>query len=258
METRTYTELRRYVENIYTYKDKQFLRRCAFKNDEGQIHVYKSTPTELPIIYGEGTRNEHKIELRVPGRLTYKDRITGDITADIQRHDIRIRIRNKRMNDFETPKHTDIVKDLYNKISEWEDPNQRKKAYRCYAMVLQNIYYDLHPYKRLINREEYYYNQEYKGFSLPELITFIKWCTLQEDINFSPNNSYGKDDWGKDLLFARYFEGLFAGLKQDDNLLNHVLERTNNHGQGKPVLMDKRVYQGTLATRFELEDIWGL
>ncbi|HZG70712.1 MAG TPA: hypothetical protein VEY51_04170 [Chondromyces sp.] len=255
MEKRTYAELKRYVEDIYTSKDKKSLRRCAFINAQGQIHVYKSAPAELPIVYGEGTLNEHKIELRVPGRLTYKDRITGEITADIQRYDIRIRLKNNRMRDFGTPRHTETVEDLYNKVASVENGEIRKRTYKALVIILQNIYFDFNPLKRLDMKEEDKYRKAYDGFSLPELITFIKWCTLQEDINYPSNNDYGKDDWGKDLLFARYFEGLFAGLKQDNDLLKQVLIRTNNHGQEKPPLMDKRIYHGTLATRFDLEEI---
>ncbi|WP_312471216.1 hypothetical protein [Neobacillus sp.] len=258
METRTYFELRRFVENLYNSKDNQSLKRYSFKNKEGQIHIYKNTPTELPIVYGEGTLNEHSIELRVPGRLTFKHRITGDITDDIQRFDIRIRLKNKRWNEFITPKHTEIVEDLFNKIASVQNEDTRKKTYNALATILQNIYFDLYPFKRLNMKEEDKYQKEYKGFSLPELVTFIKWCTLQEDINFPSNNNYGKDDWGKDLLFARYYEAINAGLYQDSRLLKQILVRTNNHGQDKPALMDKRIYQGTLATRFDLENVWDL
>jgi hypothetical protein len=253
MESRTYAELGRYVEYLYNSKNKNLLRRRAFKNNEGNIYIYRNAPAELPIYYGQGTLNEHSIELRIPGRLTYKHRITGDITDDIQRYDIRIRIKNKRMIDFITPRHTEIIEDLYSKIAVVQDTNQRKWAYSTLATILQNIYFDNHLFNRLDMKEEDLYHKKYTGFSLPELITFIKWCTLQEDINYPSNNNYGRDDWGKDLLFARYFEAIYAGLYQNSELLKLVLERTNNHGQDKPTLFDKRIYQGTLVTRFVLE-----
>lgn len=254
METRSYGELRNYVENLYATKDKITLRRHAFKNAQGEIHVYRNTPAEVPLVYGKGTYNEHLIELRVPGRITFRDRVTRDITDEIQTFDIRIRIKNNRMLDFEVPTHIKIVQDLYNKIANYNDEFQRKQVYSFYAVILQSLYFDLHPLRRLNTTEEQEYQMQHYGFSTVELVSFIKWCTLQEDINYSPNNLI-RDDWGKDLLFGRYFEAIYAGLYQNINLINDVQTRTKNHGQQKPPLWNKQIYQGTLSTRFALEEV---
>ncbi|UXH46432.1 hypothetical protein N5C46_10435 [Rossellomorea vietnamensis] len=254
MEIRNYFELKKYVENLYAMKDKTSLRKCAFKNRKGEIFVLTDTPAELPIVYGKGTINEHCIELRVPGRLTYKHRLTRDITDDIQRFDIRIRLKRSSSNNYSTPKHEEIVEDLYNKVASIYD-SKRRGAYEFLAIILQNLYFDFPPLKRLNFNEEELYISTYSGYGLPEIVSFIKWCTLQEDLNYPPSNNYGKDDWGKDLLFARYFEALYAGLYQNQELLKEVVNRTNNHNSVKPNLWDKKIYQGTLATRFNLENV---
>lgn len=257
METRSFCELNNYVKDLYESKDKAFLRSCAYKIiEEGKVKIFinDNMPAETPIIYGKGTNNEHEIELRVPGRLTYRNRLTRDITDQIQTYDFRIRIKNKRKNYFHPPKHVEIIDDLYKKVA-FQEETLRKNNYISLAKILQNLYFDMHPFYRINTTEEEQYRILRNGFSLPELVTFIKWCGIEEDINYPSNNKWGKDDWGKDLLFARYFEAIYAGFHQDTYKLQEIKTRTKNKGGPKPELWDRKIYQGTLATRFDLEEI---
>lgn len=54
--------------------------------------------------------------------------------------------------------------------------------------------------------------------SLVEIITFIKWCSAQEELNYN-----GDGAWGKDLSFARYFEAIYYGQYKNEDGLKKVL-----------------------------------
>ena len=147
---------------------------------------------------------------------------------------------------YRTPTHVEIVKDLYDKISNVENLEHRQITYNTIASMLGNIYLNRDVmYGITVTNEQIEWNKNWSpGYSIAELVSFIKWCAAQEELNY---NKPG--DWGKDLSFARYFEALWAGLYRNEALLKSIKRNTNNHGKGKPKLMEPSIYGNLLVHR---------
>jgi hypothetical protein len=60
----------------------------------------------------------------------------------------------------------------------------------------------------------------------------IYWLTLQEDINYPPPHYAGRK-----LPFQRFYEAVLSKLFGLISL-QQVISRTNNHGRGRPTLLD--------------------
>lgn len=74
-----------------------------------------------------------------------------------------------------------------------------------------------------LNSQNTFFNSEYKNL--------LFWLTLQEDLNY-PMDRYQ----GRKLPFQRYYEAILAKLGYYS--LNFIIERTNNHGGGRPNLLN--------------------
>lgn len=212
METRNYTDLEYEINRFYNnYTIENLRNHVSYRY--GDITV--NNPYTKTFTYDSGTNYEHKIEISIPGKKAFVDR-RGKLTNFKNSNDIKIIVIEKSGNK-KTLTHEDIVRDLYTKI----DGNYKKYIwYRDFLKALYSNY--------SINQFDWkhsIYEVESKGYDLPLLVSFLRWCGTQEDINYSTG-------WGKDLSFSRNFEVIYAGYLENKKLLNDICERANT--QGKP------------------------
>lgn len=107
------------------------------------------------------------------------------------------------------PKHTDIVLEFYNLAN---DTN--------HDIIIEALN-DL--YQNGLNSTHHFFSQEQKEL--------LYWITLQEEINY-PQPKFS----GRKLPFQRFYEGVLAKLGHIE--LEVVIQRTNNHGVGRPKLLN--------------------
>lgn len=245
METRTIEELTRdIIERYSRYNLDDLLENVYYWNKINDVRVKNDAPVEPLIYYCRGCYNEHAIELRIPGYFTFRDRETKRKVNTIQTYDVRIRLFKN--GEYKTPTHVEIVEDLYDKLSGIDSPSLRKNRYDVIKAILKNIYLNRDVmYGITLTNEQIECNSNWSpGYSIAELVSFIKWCAAQEELNYNKPT-----DWGKDLSFSRYFEALWAGFTRDTVLLNSIKRNTNNHGSGKPELMESSIYGNLLNHR---------
>ena len=246
LEKRKIEELKQVIIRLYAERGVENLLKYISLRGDGWHKVSSEAPAETPITYCSGKENEHNIEIRIPGIRTFlKEK--GSIEKNICSYDFRICLSNNKNNKGLTPiKHTDIVKYLYEIVARIENPKQRGKKYEELKQILTNVYNDneifQYPFNEIIE-----YGKKYEGnLSLVEIITFIKWCSAQEELNFSGNRA-----WGKDLSFARYFEAIYYAQFKNENGLKKVLKNTENKEKGIPSLhKNPEIYGGCLNHRY--------
>lgn len=245
MERRTIEELKQDIINRYSKYSSEYLFDKVYYCEKSNCVKHKNNiPTEPLIPYCEGGLNAHAIELTIPGKLTFQDKRTKNLLQSIQSYDVKINLMKN--NVTKTPTHVDIVKDLYEKISSVEDKQRQTVRYHTIGNMLVNIHSNVDVMTGIsVTNEQREYNCNWgTGYSIAELVSFIKWCAAQEDLNYNqPGN------WGKDLSFARYFEALWAGFYRDVDLLELIKKRTRNHGRDKPILWDAHIYGNVLNHR---------
>ena len=106
------------------------------------------------------------------------------------------------------PKHTDIVKEIY----EYTNP----KNFKDVVEFLDDVYTNgLNATSTVLPRA---------------YVEKLFWITLQEEINY-PQPTYK----GRKLPFQRFYEGALASIVKKLHI-NKVFQRTNNHGVSAPVL----------------------
>lgn len=121
----------------------------------------------------------------------------------------------KKIGDYrltingKAPKHTSIVKGLYNLVT--------PVNFNDMADALDDLYLNGLRAKTEIFKQ-----------GAKEL---IYWITLQEEINY-PQPKY----FGRKLSYQRFYEGMLAKL--GICTLDYVISRTNNHGNPRPPLIN--------------------
>lgn len=246
LEKRTIEELKQVIIRLYEERGVEDLLKYVSLGENGWHKISLGAPVETPIIYCLGKENEHNIEIRIPGIRTFLKK-KGSIEKNICSYDFRIRLSNNKNNKNLTPKHTDIVKYLYEIVARSENQKERENKYSELKQILKNVYNDNEIFQSPFN-EIIEYEKEYEeNLSLVEIITFIKWCSAQEELNFGKNGA-----WGKDLSFARYFEAIYYAQYKNEECLKKVLNNTENKEKGIPPLhKNPEVYGRCLDHRYK-------
>lgn len=208
MELRSYEDLRQEIAMIY----QRF-------SDEELKNYYNNCYSEAPkfvYTYDSGENFNHTIIITIPGYKAFrkddKEKFYGHKIAN----DIKITIQDTQGRKNLT--HQEIINDLYNKINQSDD---RKAAYDICKSFLTFLYQE-----ETLNLNEFLHNfsHTFTGHSLCSLSSFIRWCAVQETINY-PNG------WGRDLCFARYFEALYAGFLGDEEMKNQIINCAKNRSR---------------------------
>lgn len=211
MESRNYTELERMVDSLYSiYKTEALREKVTIENNK-----IKALPLHSESIrYSIGADWEHEIKIIIPGKKTFQVR-GNKLSQTIQRNDIKIIVTEANAS-ISMLSHENIIRDLYRKV------NGDYRAYEDYRWLLKEVYLDNNLNET--NDIDIIYQWSVDGYKIPTLVSFLRWCGAQENINYH-------NRWGKDLNFARYFEAIYAGYKKSNEFLESVCKRANVKGE---------------------------
>lgn len=220
LEIRSYEDLKSLIREFYkTYSDSQL----RYFLDDKSV----SRPSLVIPYCSEKPLFSHILEITIPGKKTFEIR-KGCKSDFKQKNDIKITLITDNNKTVIT--HEEIIKELYKKVSSYEDESLRCEWYKFYRTMLTVLYDEksLNSKSWFMECETIYFTNIFGNYKIPVLISFIRWCAVQEMINYPCG-------WGRDLCFARYFEAIYAGLLRDEEKLNKVIERANSNGSPQPL-----------------------
>lgn len=208
MEIRSYQKLKEELGNLYQrYSDEQL--RDYYNNN------YNNAPTFV-YNYDNDENFKHTIILKIPGYKSFPKDKYGKFYGNKLANDIKITIQEGE--EVKVLTHKAIIEDLYNKINESGD---RKRAYDIFKNFLTLLHKE-----EALNLDDFLQQFDQRcrtEYQLPSLVSFIRWCAVQEMINYPRG-------WGRDLSFARYFEAIYAGFLGDEEMKNQIIECAKSTG----------------------------